>query len=388
MATVVRSAPAAAGTRLLFIDNIRWALIVLVICHHAAVTYGHVGGWYYLEGPEPPLATKALLGTLAAFDQAYFMGFLFLLAGYFVPGAYDGKGAGRFLRDRAVRLGIPSAFFMLAIHPLIVYWMLRRFYNPSIPSLTSAYGRFLWSGKVFSASGPMWFAVALLIFCVGYSGVRLISRGAPGKRPSLPGHAAVIALILLMGTCSFLMRIFQPIGENILNMQLCFFSQYILLFAVGILAYRGNWLLRIPHSFGIFWLRLAWGLGVPAWIAIVATSGALKGDTQSMSGGFRWQSAAFCYWEAFFCLGMCLGLTVLFRDRFNSQGRFSQWMSRNSFSAYLFHTPLLVAVSLGLRQMTAPPLMKFAIASVLAVPITFVIGGLLRERIPGLRRLL
>ena len=39
--------PAAA-----FVDNIRWALIVLVICHHAAVTYSHVGGWYYLDGPQ------------------------------------------------------------------------------------------------------------------------------------------------------------------------------------------------------------------------------------------------------------------------------------------------------------------------------------------------
>ncbi len=321
------------------------------------------------------------------------MGFLFLIAGYFVPGAYDGKGVGRFLRDRTVRLGIPSAFFMLVIHPVIVYWLLRNFYDPSRPSLTSAYGRFLSSGRVFSASGPMWFAVALLIFCAVYAGVRLISPRASrdrdqAKLTSPPGHRAVIALILVMGTCSFLVRIFQPMGTSILNMQLCYFSQYILLFVVGVFAYRGNWLLQIEHSFGILWMRLACTVGVAGWFVILATSGVLNGDLKSLSGGVHWQSAAMCFWEAFFCMGMCLGLTVLFRDRFNSQGPFSRWMSRNSFSAYLFHTPLLIAVTLGLRAMSASPLVKFIVACVLAVPITFLISGFLRERIPGLRRLL
>ena len=85
---------------------------------------------------------------------------------------------------------------------------------------------------------------------------------------------------------------------------------------------------------------------------------------------------------------MCLGLTVLFRDKFNRQGPFSKWMSGNSFSAYLFHTPLLVAVTLALRGLVAPPAMKFVVACLLAAPITFIVSGFIRERIPGLRRLL
>ena len=60
-------------------------LIVLVICHHAAVTYSHVGGWYYLDGPKPGLIPSFLFATFETFNQAYFMGFLFLIAGYFLP---------------------------------------------------------------------------------------------------------------------------------------------------------------------------------------------------------------------------------------------------------------------------------------------------------------
>jgi hypothetical protein len=239
----------------------------------------------------------------------------------------------------------------------------------------------------------MWFAVALLIFCIIYAGLRLLGRATPATAEpralsALPGHGSVVRLIIVMGACTFLVRIVQPIGVNILNMQLCFFSQYILLFMVGIFAYRGNWLLRIPRRFGLIWLTLALTAGVAAWFALILTSGALQGDSKSLLGGLHWQSAAFSLWESFFCLGICLGLTVLFREKFNFQGRFSQWMSRNSFAAYLFHTPLLVAVTLALKHLTAPLGVKFLLASVLAVPITFVVSAFLRPRIPVLRRVL
>ena len=135
-------------------------------------------------------------------------------------------------------------------------------------------------------------------------------------------------------------------------------------------------------------MKLALLLGVPSWIALLATSGVLQGNTQKLLGGPHWQSAAFCFWEAFFCLGISLGLIVLFRDRFNQAGPFSQWMSHNSFAAYLFHTPLLVAVTLALQRFSAPPLVKFVVAGALAVPITFFLSGFVLREIPVLRRVL
>jgi len=198
----------------------------------------------------------------------------------------------------------------------------------------------------------------------------------------------VMELMLLMGACSFLVRITQPIGKTIENMQLAYFSQYVLLFIVGIVAYRGDWLLRIPYSFGMFWFKLALWIGVPACPLIILTSGVLQGDSRSLLGGVHWQSAVFCLWEAFFCVGVCLGLIVLFRERFNRQTAFSGWMAQNSFSAYLFHTPLLVAVTLCLKQVDGGPWLKFAMATLVAVPLTFAVSGLIRTRVPGLSRLL
>jgi hypothetical protein len=37
-------------TRLFFVDNLRILLIIMLVLHHLAITYGHSGGWYYLDG--------------------------------------------------------------------------------------------------------------------------------------------------------------------------------------------------------------------------------------------------------------------------------------------------------------------------------------------------
>ena len=364
-------------------------MIVLVVSMHAAVTYSHLGSWYFMEEPKPGTAVMAIFATYQVFLQAFFMGLLFLVAGYFVPPAFDRKGAAAFVRDRAIRLGVPSLFYMLVVHPFTVYWLLQRFAHPTWPSLAHAYWPYLRSGRFLSGSGPMWFAVALLGFSVVYA---LLRKGIQRVPPSnfaapLPGNREVLALALVMGLCSFLVRLVQPMGTNILNMQLCFFSQYVLLFSIGICARRRNWLLRIPYSFGMRWLALAISVGGLSWLVLMAAL--LKTQsTDKLGGGLTWQSAAFSFWEAFFCVGVCLGLVVLFRDKFNHQGRLERWLSDNSFAVYLFHTPLLIAITLLMRDFEAPKLVKFFCATLLGVVVTYLACSLVFRRVPLLRRVL
>ena len=72
-----------------------------------AITYGASGLWFYQEREPSGAPSSLLLTTFAATNQAYLMGFLFLLAGYFTPASLERKGYGRFLGDRFLRLGLP-----------------------------------------------------------------------------------------------------------------------------------------------------------------------------------------------------------------------------------------------------------------------------------------
>jgi len=104
--------------RLLCIDNLRIMLIMLIILVHLAITY--VGSWYYHEG-QPGMIESMLCMFFLGVSQSLFMGFFFLISGYFTTGSYNRKGTCHFLKDRLLRLGIPLLFYIIFIDPLIEY---------------------------------------------------------------------------------------------------------------------------------------------------------------------------------------------------------------------------------------------------------------------------
>src|SRR5690349_9714907 len=69
---------AAAAVRLVFADNLRVLLTVLVVIHHLAVTYGAFAAWYYIDIPTE-MVTPTVTVMIALLNQAFFMGCFFLL---------------------------------------------------------------------------------------------------------------------------------------------------------------------------------------------------------------------------------------------------------------------------------------------------------------------
>ena len=395
---------AGSGRRLYFVDNIRSFVIVQVVVLHAAVTYSGLGFWYYREPAALGPPTTLSFGIIQSFIQAYSLGLLFLVAGYFVPASFRRKGGARFLRDRAVRLGVPALIYMLIINPAILYYVMRLSAEAPLTPLGDFYLGYLLGLQFLGGSGPMWFAIALLIFSAAYVAAKLLQRdlekegeeeaeGAEGpegtgEEPKLPGHREVVALVLVIAAAAFAIRLVQPIGTAVLNMQLPYFSSYVALFAVGIAARRRRWLLRIPYSFGMNWLKAALVGGTIFWLALFLFGIGPEGDISMINGGLYWQSAAYALWEAFFCVGVCLGIVVIFRERFNSGGRLARLMADNSFAVYFFHPVILILVTAAMRNFALHPLAKFAVAAAVAVPICFLASGLLLRRIPVVGRVL
>jgi len=402
-----RGEDAGSGRRLYFVDNIRSFVIVQVVILHAAVTYSNLGMWYYREAAALGPLTTLSFGIIQSFIQAYSLGLLFLVAGYFVPASFRRKGGGRFLRDRTVRLGVPALIYMLIINPAILYYVtsLSAEATLSAPNPTPAPGGFylgyILGLQFLGGSGPMWFAIALLIFSAAYAGARLLrgdqekkgeeaaegTEGAEGAGDDakLPRHRDVIALVLFIAAAAFAIRLVQPIGTAVLNMQLSFFASYVALFVVGIAARRRRWLARIPYPFGIVWLKAALVGGTAFWLALFLFGIGPEGDISMINGGLYWQSAAYALWEAFFCVGACLGIVVVFRERFNSGGRLARFMAENSFAVYFFHPVILILVTASLRGFAWHPLAKFSVAAAVAVPLCFLASELVLRRIPFLR---
>jgi hypothetical protein len=389
------TAKAAAG-RLFFIDNIRWVMIMLVLSMHAAVTYSGHGSWYYNE-PSPVSRPEDLIFlTYQFFLQSFFMGLLFFVAGYFVPGAFDKKGPGVFLKDRAFRLGWPSLLWIFVLQPVTGYYAAGNWAagDPD-RSFFREYAHYITRGRFLSGNGPLWFCIALLFFCCCYAGWRVLTGDSRrvGSAPAawsgrFPGTASVLSLILLIAVCSFLVRIPWPNGTSFYNMQFCYFSEYVAFFIAGTLAWRRGWLTNLPTAVGRRWGLTAVFLGLIYWIALLVLGGAFNGQGSTYGGGWHWQSAGLCLLEAFAGTGISIGCLALFREKFNRQGKWAAFFSANAFAVYVFHPPILIAITRLMGSQQVDPLVKFLLATVLSIVASFAICGLVIRKIPVLKSIL
>lgn len=366
--------------RLLFVDNIRVLLIGLVFVVHLAITYGSpVGSWYYQEGVLS-MPTAAVYVVFIGLVQAFFMGLLFLLSGYFTPSSYDRKGNKQFLKDRLIRLGIPMLVFISIIEPVVDYVVALS--NGSFQgSFLAFYGKYIIFGY-----GVMWFVLALLFFTFAYAGWRRL-RPKPTKSRAFPKNAVIMAFALLLGAVSFAVRLIFPIGyfSPLFSFQYCFFMQYIALFIVGLIAYRSNWLMTMPKETGKFWSKIAVVL-LPVY-AVLFIPTLLTGGITSIFGGLHWQAAAYAFWEQLFGIALMISLMVWFREHLNFQNGIMKGLSDSSFTAYIIQVPVLVFLSLGLQSVQLPLIVKFAIVSPIGVSLCYLSAYLVRK-IPRADRIL
>jgi glucan biosynthesis protein C len=367
--------------RLLFIDNLRWTMILLVISMHAADTYSPLGNWYFTD--RTPLSRPTLIAFAAwqMYLQSFFMGLLFFVAGFFAPGSLDRKGAWQFARDRMFRLGLPVLFYMFVLGPVTEYFVAHSWTSTRPTSFAHEWIKHIRNGEFLQENGPLWFCLALLIFSLMYAATHRPRLTAPDP----PGNGMLFGFALVMAMCTFFVRVMRP--PSLLNMHLGDFPQYVLLFAAGIVAARGRWLEKLSFASGMRWLIAAMTAGFAAWLAIMIGGGAFDGNRRAYSG-WHWQSAAFDTWESFTCVAISFGLLVLFREKVSRQGGLGKFMSDNAFSVYVFHPPIVIIGARMLHGVEWHPLVKFMVLTCIGVVASFGLSAAVFRRIPLLRAIL
>ena len=158
--------------------------------------------------------------------------------------------------------------------------------------------------------GPyhLWFVEALLLFSVLYAVCRSLARGDQQKELRIPQNKEIFTVVIFLALATFVVRIWAPIGvwDPLDVVPLAYLPQFLGLFSLGIMCYRQNWFFRIPSSVGMTWLRI----GVAAILFFPVIYIVSEGQFSSLIGGFRWESFIFALWEAFVCIGLCIGLLI------------------------------------------------------------------------------
>ncbi|MGW3569406.1 acyltransferase family protein [Streptomyces sp. NPDC000941] len=381
--------------RLAWLDNLRIAVTVLVVVHHAAQAYGP-GDWWYVEGRP----RSGALATLSALDGTFAMSLFFFVSACFVPVSYERHGARAFLTSRLRRLGIPLVVGALTIVPglMYAYYVHYRGYAPISPLryFTDVYLGF--GEKPVDWSGPswpdlqfahLWFIQNLLAYSALYLVCRQVARLVRRRRTDrggvrreggrIPGHGALALLTVALAVATYAVRLRYPLDTwvpflDFLQVEPARLPLQGGFFLLGVVAHRYGWLERFPARTG--WLWLAGGLGGAALLFAVG-----PGAGCFAPGGSGWRSALWSLYESALCVALCVGLLTLFRERCAGSGRLRRELAAGSYAVYIVHLPIVVAVQFALGSDGLPALGAWALTAVLALGAAFLAAA-------GLRRLL
>jgi glucans biosynthesis protein C len=378
----------SGSNRLDYLDNLKSFVIFLVVVMHSNVTYSGYGGWYYKEGDSSALdlPSRLVFGLYGGFTQAWFMGTMFFLAAFFATSSLAKRGGRAFVRERMFRLGLPLLVYALLVEPFIEIVLLGWAPSRSAAGAWEAYLGYLSSFRWTYGTGPLWFAEVLLVASLLYAAWRKLR---PERKASAGAPRDRVLLLIMAATAlaAFAIRLFFPVGRSVANLLLGYFASYVALFLLGIDAGERGWLEASAEGRDLRWFRLVLYIA-PSLLGILVMVGGWASGDEDMFGGPNWQSLAYCFWESFVAIGFCLGITAFFRRYFDRSSPFSRTLAANSFGIYMFHAPVLVAISLFLKEWGAHPLVKHALVAPAAYAATLALTALVMRRVPGLRAIL
>lgn len=347
--------------RLAFVGWLRVFLISLVVAHHAGQPYGPTGGEWPIDDP----VNADWLGAFFGINAAFFMGFFFLIAGYFTGGSYDRKGGAAFVRDRLIRLGIPLAFFTFVVFPIVVFAF------AGAPEGFFDFYLFTYLGRWQLEMGPLWFIAQLLAYSLLYALFRWFmarqGRGDGRVRP-VPGDGAILLYAIALGVVGAAVRIWYPQDEWVrllwlVPAELCHLPQYVSLFVIGIVAGRGGWFVKITPAIGWRWLAIGVGAFVAA--AVAQSAGVLSGPLWGL-------------FEAFVCTGLIVGLLYVFRRYADRPGRWLDRLDQNVYGVYIIHVFVVVGLQIAILGADLPATAKFLAVTIVGIPLSFALSAALR----------
>ncbi|MBF4515636.1 acyltransferase [Flavobacterium sp. ANB] len=377
---VALSQNAEQPNKLVYINNIKVLLTILVILHHTFIAYSG-SGWYYTE-PTTIMGVLIPMKMFISINQAFFMGFFFMLAAYFTDASFTKKGTFKFITDRLIRLGIPLVVYALLISPFTSYLVYYFALEHHITFLQYMSGYDTWE------VGVMWFVLALLVFTFIYVIVKTVFKINFENTLPVPGSRTIILFAIALGLVTFLVRIIFPVGWVLepFGFQLGHFPQYIAFFIIGLLASKNNWFEALSEKTRkrltlSSWLCL---LFFPVFFVIRIT---LKMPVEWYAGGFHWQQLLYAVWEQWIGLSILTVLLIKGRKNWNKSSVLLNKLTRYSFVTYIFHPVVIVGFTLAVRNWAVDPAIKLLVVSPLIVAGSFALGGLVLL-IPGVKKIL
>jgi surface polysaccharide O-acyltransferase-like enzyme len=362
----------STGAREQWADTLRVVAIAGVIVVHTATGYVVDIPWYY----DDEKVTSGLWSTVLSFPVfaggLFWLGPLFLVAGWFSVGSLARRGPAGFARSRLLRLGTPLVVWILLLQPL-TDWV------GNVRSEKGSFAFYLGHTEV----SALWFIAALLVFSLAYAGVRAV-RPAPTARRHRPSVVVATAAAVIAVVSFAVWQGWSVLGDMVLNLKVGEWPQGGVLFALGVLAGETGWLDRLPWTTAH---RLGWTAvgGVAVAAPLVAYGISQADESTDLLAAPDWPTATFAVLDGVIAVCWSVWFVLWFRRRWTTHGPLVGRAARASYATYVLHPLPLTTLMVLLAPLALAAPVKFVVVALVALPVCFALGyGL--TRVPGVSR--
>lgn len=362
--------------RLAFLDNLRALVIVMVVVLHASITYmAYAPEWWYVLDPDQGIGWTMLVLVVDVPN----MQALFFVGGFLAIPSLVRRGPGGFVREKLVRLGLPWAFGVVFLAPLITYliFVSRGIARPYLE---------FWAGDFWGAwfqHAVYWFLGALLVLFLLLAWVWAASERLQASTVRVARPSGRLFAGFVLGTAAGSALVSPTVGLDdwrtfgpflvVQPARLAFYGGF---FALGVYAERRGWLTGEGYRPEI---------GPSVWGAVILGVGYLAFRLGGYPSTVLERSVASLLFAAFCLAGVMAGLAV-FQRWGNGTGRAWRTLAENSFGIYYVHPLVLYPLALLLVGVAIPSILKVGILVTVTVGVSLAVSALVLRRVPGLRR--
>ncbi len=358
-----------------YLDNIRWITVILVMFYHVIYTYNSQGVIKNTAACGYPVLDRGMY-----FVYPWFMVLLFIVAGISAKYSLQKRSSKEFIKDRALRLLVPS--FVI---PVVIGW--------SVGYITNLENdMFMGNGDkipgvikyiiyVVSGQGPLWFAQELFIASLVLVLIRKIDKNK--KLDALCEKFEWWGFLILY--VSFLLF------ANILNTPLVEVYRngfYINGFLLGYYVFSNDRVIEMLRKarFVLVPAAVITGIGYVLYIVFaiepLATNDVLTTVNYSSLRVLRNPLTNFYAYIA------VLAIFSVAKDLLNFKNKFSEFMTKANFGYYALHYFVLVIIVFALEKLPTLPMWScYLISTFGMIGVTTVLYLVIR-RIPFIRKLL
>lgn len=345
------------NNRSVWVDHLRSAITVLVVAHHASLSYTTFASFdaeAYVRSTHPVVDSRRwfVLDVFQNFNDVFFMSLMFFISGLFVVRSIMAKSTAAFLKDRLLRLGIP---FMAGATLLAGVTYFPPFYLAHHNGSLSAYILDFLTVEQWPA-GPAWFIWVLLVFNILLLMMWRPTKGAVrwlGEKMQYLAQRPVLAVGVWIGvTWAAFTPLAFSVGHGTWTGWGPFDFQLSRIVLYGVYFVLGAGVGSTDFNQGIFGERSRLVAHWKIWVVMALLIYAVLVWASNFEGlralVVQGAISEFCGWMVYFglfaasCVCSCLAFLTAFRKLAGRPVRWWENLSENAYLIYLLHYTFVI----------------------------------------------